>query len=111
MTKGKETLSINLDYVNYTDVGELSSYEEDIVAPDADTWLQAMRSKMDSIKENNTWELVELPAGRKPLPYKWVLRIIYYHGSNHHSIEKAYFPKNIALSLWNPLRALDDMLY
>ena len=31
-----------------------------------------MKSEMDSIHQNQTWELVELPVGRKPLPCKWV---------------------------------------
>ena len=44
------------------DVEEPSSYKEAIVASDANTWLQAMRSEMDSIKENNTWALVKLPT-------------------------------------------------
>ena len=66
-----------LDYVNYTDVGEQSSYEEAIVVPDADTWLQAMQSKMDSITDNKTWEFVKLLAGRNLLPCKWVFRYKY----------------------------------
>ena len=63
----------DLNYVNYTDAGEPSAYEEAIVARDAEPWLLAMKSEMDSIHQNQTWELVELPVGRKPLPCKWVL--------------------------------------
>ena len=37
----------DLDYVNYTDASEPSSYEEAIVLPDAKPWLQAMKSEMD----------------------------------------------------------------
>ena len=70
-----------LDYINYTDASESSTYNEAMVAPDSDTWLQAMRSEMDSIHENHTWELVELPAGRKPLPCKWVFRYKYVSDS------------------------------
>ena len=47
-----------LDYITYTDAGKLSTYEEVIVALDVDTWLQAMKSEMDSIHKNQTWELV-----------------------------------------------------
>ena len=60
---------------------EARTYKEAIATPDTDTWLQATRSEMDSIKENNTWELVELPAGRKPLPCKWVFRYKYVSDS------------------------------
>ena len=66
-----------LDYVNYTDAGEPSSYEEAIAALDAEPWLQAMKSEMDSIHQNQTWELVELPSERKPLSCKWVFRYKY----------------------------------
>ena len=37
---------------------------------------------MDSIHQNQTWELVELPAGRKSLPCKWVFRYKYVSDSN-----------------------------
>ena len=32
---------------------------------------------MDSIHQNQTWEMVELPAGRKLMPCKWVFRYKY----------------------------------
>ena len=40
-----------------------------------------MKSEMDSIKENDTSELVPLPTDRKPLPCKWVFRYKYVSGS------------------------------
>ena len=33
-----------------------------------------MQSKYDSIVGNDTWDLVELPEGKKPLPCKWVYK-------------------------------------
>ena len=71
-----------LNYANYTDAGEPTSYEEATPAPNAKPWLQAMKSEMDSIHQNQTWELVELPAGRKPLPCKWVFRYKYVSDLN-----------------------------
>ena len=73
----KEFYQPSLDYVNYMDTRKPSSYEEAIAALDVDKWLEAMKSEMDSIHQNQTWELVELPAGRKPLPCKWVFRYKY----------------------------------
>ena len=63
-----------MDYVHYIDAGEASTYDEAMATLDADTWLQAMKSEMDSIHKNQTWELVELPTRRKLLPCKWVFR-------------------------------------
>ena len=34
----------------------------------------AMRKKMESIQSNEVWDLVELPANRKPVRSKWVLK-------------------------------------
>ena len=53
-----------LDYINYIDAGEPSTYEEAMAAPDAKTWLQAMKSEMDSIHQNQIWESVKLLAGK-----------------------------------------------
>ena len=35
---------------------------------------EAMNDEMDSILSNNTWVLVDLPTGSKPIGYKWVFR-------------------------------------
>ena len=47
-----------MDYVSYRDAGEPCTYAEPIAMPDAETWQLAMRSKMDSVKENDIWEMV-----------------------------------------------------
>jgi predicted component of type VI protein secretion system len=41
---------------------------------DADDWKKVVRSEMDSILSNRTWELSELPFGCKPIGYKWVFK-------------------------------------
>jgi hypothetical protein len=43
-------------------------------SPDADDWKEAVRSEMDSILSNGTWELVERPYGCKPVGCKWVFK-------------------------------------
>jgi hypothetical protein len=43
-------------------------------SPDADDWKEAVRSEMDSILSNRTWELVERPYGCKPVGCKWVFK-------------------------------------
>jgi histone deacetylase 1/2 len=34
-----------------------------------------MQEEYESLMTNNTWTLVPLPAGRKPISCKWVLQI------------------------------------
>lgn len=38
-------------------------------------WIKAMKSEMNSLRENNTWDLIQLPKGNKVLPSKWVYKI------------------------------------
>ena len=42
--------------------------------PEKAHWLDAMEKKMTSLQENDVWELVELPKGRKPFTCKWVFK-------------------------------------
>jgi len=48
--------------------------EEAYSSPDADLWKEAVRSEMDSIMSNGTWEIVERPYGCKPIGCKWVFK-------------------------------------
>nr|AAN64998.1 Putative gag-pol polyprotein [Oryza sativa Japonica Group]ABF95728.1 retrotransposon protein, putative, Ty1-copia subclass [Oryza sativa Japonica Group] len=43
-------------------------------SPDADYWKEAVRSEMDSIIANGTWEVTERPYGCKPVGCKWVFK-------------------------------------
>ncbi|MCO5600393.1 hypothetical protein L7F22_054505 [Adiantum nelumboides] len=38
-------------------------------------WEKAMKSEMDSLHKNGTWDLVPLPKGKKALPCKWLYRV------------------------------------
>uniref|UniRef100_A0A7N2LJ68 Retrovirus-related Pol polyprotein from transposon TNT 1-94 n=1 Tax=Quercus lobata TaxID=97700 RepID=A0A7N2LJ68_QUELO len=48
-------------------------------------WELAMKDEMDSLLGNQTWELTELPIGKKTLHNKWVYRI-----KNEHDGSKRY---------------------
>lgn len=50
------------------------SYTEAMKAPDAEKWRQAIQQEYDSLIENQTWTVVDLPQGRKALTAKWVLK-------------------------------------
>jgi len=42
---------------------------------DKQCWIQAMEEKMNSLKKNDTYDLVEVPKGRKELRNKWVFKL------------------------------------
>nr|AAT44242.1 putative ubiquitin carrier protein [Oryza sativa Japonica Group] len=50
------------------------SISEAYTSPDADYWKEAVRSEMDSIIANGTWEVTERPYGCKPVGCKWVFK-------------------------------------
>jgi len=54
---------------------EPQSYEEAMARPDAALWVQAMNEEMESLMQNNTYVLEELPAGAKAIQCKWVYKI------------------------------------
>ncbi|CAI7891459.1 unnamed protein product [Closterium sp. NIES-54] len=55
--------------------GEPATLKEALESSDAEEWKKAMESERKSIEENGTWELVELPEGRKAITSKWLFKI------------------------------------
>ncbi|KAK8669710.1 hypothetical protein V6N13_107134 [Hibiscus sabdariffa] len=53
---------------------EPKTYQEAVSSPDSEKWLEAMRSEMDSMSDNQVWTLVEPPEGIKPIGCKWVFK-------------------------------------
>ena len=42
--------------------------------PEELMWKEAVNSEIESIMQNHTWELVDLPLGSKPLGCKWIFK-------------------------------------
>ncbi|CAI7874571.1 unnamed protein product [Closterium sp. NIES-53] len=55
--------------------GEPATLKEALESSDAEEWKKAMESELKSIEKNGTWELVELPEGRKAITSKWLFKI------------------------------------
>ena len=51
------------------------STEEALASPEQSKWLKAMGNEMQSLKDNDVWELIELPEGRKAVGSKWVYKV------------------------------------
>ena len=37
-----------------------------------DNWVKAMKVEMKALENNKTWDIVQLPEGKKLAGYKWV---------------------------------------
>ncbi|CAI7760553.1 unnamed protein product [Closterium sp. NIES-54] len=55
--------------------GEPATLKEDLESSDSEEWKKAMDSELKRIDENGTWELVELPEGRKAITSNWLFKI------------------------------------
>ena len=62
------------DFLVYLIDDTPSSISEAYASEDADYWKEAVRSKMDSILANETWEITDHPYGCQPLGCKWVFK-------------------------------------
>ncbi|CAI7892330.1 unnamed protein product [Closterium sp. NIES-54] len=55
--------------------GEPAIVEEALSGPQKEEWKAAMDAEFNCLIENETWELVELPEGRRPISSKWVFKV------------------------------------
>ncbi|GAA0162140.1 transmembrane signal receptor [Lithospermum erythrorhizon] len=60
------------DFVTFMLESEPQTYSEAMSSTEAPLWKKAFRSEVDSIFQNHTWELVDLPPRCKPLKSKWI---------------------------------------
>ena len=54
--------------------GDPLTFKQAMALPDADKWLHATDEEIKSLNENETWDLVDMPTGRKPIGTKWVFK-------------------------------------
>ena len=64
------------------DHGEPTNYEETMMSPDRDKWLEAMKSEIGSMYENKVWTLVDFPDDRQTIENKWVFKKKTHDDSN-----------------------------
>ncbi|GKA47331.1 retrotransposon protein, putative, ty1-copia subclass, partial [Tanacetum coccineum] len=56
------------------DLGELANYMATLLDPESDKWFNAMNVEMKSMKDNEVWELVDLPPNGKTIGHKWLFK-------------------------------------
>ena len=63
-----------LDFVTFLLENEPQTFREAMASSDLSFLKEAVNSEIDSILNNHTWELVDLPPGNKPLGSKWIFK-------------------------------------
>ncbi|GJR90450.1 retrotransposon protein, putative, ty1-copia subclass [Tanacetum coccineum] len=56
------------------DLGEPANYKAALLDAESDKWLNAMNMEMQSIKNNEVWDLVDLLPNRKIVGSKWLFK-------------------------------------
>ena len=56
------------------DHDEPTNYEEGMMSPYSDKWLEAMKSEIWSMYENKVWTLVDLHDDRRAIENKWIFK-------------------------------------
>ena len=51
------------------------TYAKALKSKDADEWQKVCQYEIDTLHKNDTWELVDLPAGCKAVKSKWVFKL------------------------------------
>ncbi|KAB2595479.1 DNA polymerase zeta catalytic subunit-like [Pyrus ussuriensis x Pyrus communis] len=62
------------DFLTFVTEDEPQTYKAALESSEAPYWKEAIQSEIESIMQNNTWELVNLPPGNKPIGHKWIFK-------------------------------------
>ena len=66
--------SFGPDFLAFLLENEPQTFKEAMKSSEAQYWKEVVNSEVESILNNHTWELVDLPPGNKPLGYKWIFK-------------------------------------
>ena len=72
--RARTSKSFGLDFLTYLLENEPQSFNEAMSTLKAPMRKEAVNSEIESIMQNHTWELVDLPLGSKPLGCKWIFK-------------------------------------
>ncbi|GJZ05540.1 retrotransposon protein, putative, ty1-copia subclass [Tanacetum coccineum] len=61
-----------LEEYELRDLNEPPNYKAALLDPEFDKWLEAMNTKMQSMKDNQVWVLVDLPPNGRTVRSKWL---------------------------------------
>ncbi|GJT55625.1 retrotransposon protein, putative, ty1-copia subclass [Tanacetum coccineum] len=67
-------LHIDAEEHELGDLGEPANYKSALLDPEFKKWLDAMNVEMQSMKDNDIWDLVDLPPNGKTIGRKWLFK-------------------------------------
>nr|GEV44536.1 putative retrotransposon Ty1-copia subclass protein [Tanacetum cinerariifolium] len=67
-------LYIDVEEHELRDLGEPDNYKAALLDPESDKWLNVMNVEMQSMRDNEVWELVDLPPNGKTIGHKWLFK-------------------------------------
>jgi len=70
----KMTKTLSLDFLTYLLENKHWTYSKAMLCPKAFYRKKVIKSEIEYIMNNHTWELVELSPGSKPLGHKWIFK-------------------------------------
>ncbi|GJZ98652.1 retrotransposon protein, putative, ty1-copia subclass, partial [Tanacetum coccineum] len=65
---------VDVEEYELGDFDEPPNYKAALADPESDKWLEAMNTKMQSMKDNQVWVLVELPPNGRTVGSKWLFK-------------------------------------
>nr|GEW76690.1 hypothetical protein [Tanacetum cinerariifolium] len=74
LIKGTRGLISNQHSYCFNIDNDPKTFDKAMKSQDVAFWKEEFNDEMDSIMGNNTWVLVDLPPGCKPLGYKWIFK-------------------------------------
>jgi hypothetical protein len=83
LSRPPERYSLSLYYFLLTDSGEPECYEEEMQVDTKNKWEQEMKEEMDSLENNQTWDLVLFLVGKGVLQNKWVYKLKEEYGGKN----------------------------
>ena len=72
--KDSATATVSLKSLSLNSYVEPNHYQDALSSPDAAMWKEAIEDEYQSLIENETWELAQLPKGRLVIDTRWTFK-------------------------------------
>nr|GEY62588.1 putative retrotransposon Ty1-copia subclass protein [Tanacetum cinerariifolium] len=92
-------LYINAEEHELGDLGEPANYKVALLDPESNKWLNSMNVKMQSMKDNEVWDLVDLPPNGKTFGSKWLFKKKTGMDGDVHTYKAHLMPKGYTQTL------------